>query len=126
MGRRIVLGAGYEQMAPDAADYLIVIDFDDLEGSPVVPPAILRTKSSARGSVSRSVQRWCTTSRWGESRSYPILPCERSVVADDPKTRWHRQAGRAISKGDDFEIRRCDRAECRMRTPFPTVCHTSR
>jgi hypothetical protein len=32
VGRRIVHGAGYEQTAPDAADYLIVIDFDDLEG----------------------------------------------------------------------------------------------
>jgi Stress responsive A/B Barrel Domain len=32
VGRRLVHGAGYEQTAPDAADYLIVIDFDDLEG----------------------------------------------------------------------------------------------
>ena len=32
VGRRVVHGAGYEQTAPDAADYLIVIDFDDLEG----------------------------------------------------------------------------------------------
>ena len=32
VGRRVVHGAGYERTAPDAADYLIVIDFDDLEG----------------------------------------------------------------------------------------------
>jgi hypothetical protein len=32
IGRRVVHGAGYEQTAPDVADYLIVIDFDDLEG----------------------------------------------------------------------------------------------
>jgi Stress responsive A/B Barrel Domain len=31
-GRRVVHGAGYEQTAPDAADYLIIIDFDNLEG----------------------------------------------------------------------------------------------
>jgi len=32
VGRRVTHGAGYEQKAPDAADYLIVIDFDDLDG----------------------------------------------------------------------------------------------
>jgi hypothetical protein len=32
VGRRVVHGAGYEQTAPDVADYLIVIDFDDLDG----------------------------------------------------------------------------------------------
>jgi hypothetical protein len=32
IGRRIVHGAGYEQTAPDTADYLVVIDFDDLVG----------------------------------------------------------------------------------------------
>jgi hypothetical protein len=32
VGRRVVHGAGYEQLAPDAADYLAVIDFDDLAG----------------------------------------------------------------------------------------------
>ena len=32
VGRRVVHGAGYELMAPDAADYLAVIDFDDLAG----------------------------------------------------------------------------------------------
>ena len=32
VGRRIVHGAGYEQGAPDAADYLVAIDFDDLSG----------------------------------------------------------------------------------------------
>jgi hypothetical protein len=32
VGRRIVHGAGYEAHAPDSADFLIVIDFDDLEG----------------------------------------------------------------------------------------------
>ena len=32
VGRRIVHGAGYEQAAPDAADYLVVIDFNDLAG----------------------------------------------------------------------------------------------
>jgi hypothetical protein len=31
MGRRIKHGAGYEQSAPDT-DYLVVIDFDDLNG----------------------------------------------------------------------------------------------
>jgi hypothetical protein len=30
VGRRVGHGAGYEQMAPDAADYLAVIDFDNL------------------------------------------------------------------------------------------------
>lgn len=32
VGRRIVHGAGYEARVPDAADYLIVLDFEDLEG----------------------------------------------------------------------------------------------
>ena len=32
VGRRIVHGAGYEQTAPDAADYFVVIDFNDLAG----------------------------------------------------------------------------------------------
>jgi hypothetical protein len=32
VGRRIVHGAGYEATAPDAADYLAVIDFDDVAG----------------------------------------------------------------------------------------------
>jgi len=32
VGRRVVHGAGYEQLAADAADYLAVIDFDDLAG----------------------------------------------------------------------------------------------
>jgi hypothetical protein len=32
VGRRVVHGAGYEQTAPDTADFLIVIDFDDLNG----------------------------------------------------------------------------------------------
>ena len=32
VGRRVLHGAGYEQSAPDAADYLVVIDFDDLAG----------------------------------------------------------------------------------------------
>ena len=31
VGRRITLGARYEQRMPETADYLIVIDFDDLE-----------------------------------------------------------------------------------------------
>ncbi len=31
-GRRIVHGAGYEQAAPDAADFLIIVDFDNLAG----------------------------------------------------------------------------------------------
>ena len=31
-GMRVRHGAGYEQSAPDAADYLVVIDFDDLAG----------------------------------------------------------------------------------------------
>jgi hypothetical protein len=32
VGRRVTHSAGYEQGMPDTADYLIVIDFDDLEG----------------------------------------------------------------------------------------------
>ena len=32
VGRRVVHGAGYEQTAPDAADYFMSIDFDDLAG----------------------------------------------------------------------------------------------
>jgi hypothetical protein len=32
IGRRIMHGAGYEQTAPDTADYLVVIDFNDLAG----------------------------------------------------------------------------------------------
>ena len=32
VGRRVTHGAGYEQTAPNTADYLIVIDFDDLDG----------------------------------------------------------------------------------------------
>jgi hypothetical protein len=32
VGRRILHGAGYEQAVPDSADYLVVIDFDDLAG----------------------------------------------------------------------------------------------
>jgi hypothetical protein len=32
IGTRLVHGAGYEQTVPDAADYLVVIDFDDLHG----------------------------------------------------------------------------------------------
>lgn len=32
VGRRIVHGAGYEASAPDSADYVATIDFDDLAG----------------------------------------------------------------------------------------------
>ena len=32
IGRRITHGAGYEQSAPNTADYLVVVDFDDLDG----------------------------------------------------------------------------------------------
>jgi hypothetical protein len=32
VGRRITHGAGYEDSAPDRADYVAVIDFDDLAG----------------------------------------------------------------------------------------------
>jgi hypothetical protein len=32
VGRRITHGAGYEARMPDAADYLVMIDFDDAEG----------------------------------------------------------------------------------------------
>lgn len=32
VGRRVAHGVGYEQTALDTADYLIVIDFDDLAG----------------------------------------------------------------------------------------------
>jgi len=32
LGKRIVHGAGYETTAPDAADYVAFIDFDDLAG----------------------------------------------------------------------------------------------
>jgi len=31
-GQRVTHGAGYEAAAPDSADYLVVIDFDDLAG----------------------------------------------------------------------------------------------
>ena len=31
-GRRVTHGAGYEQQAPDIVDFLIVLDFDDLDG----------------------------------------------------------------------------------------------
>jgi hypothetical protein len=32
IGRRIAHGAGYEASAPDTADYLAIIEFDDLAG----------------------------------------------------------------------------------------------
>ena len=32
VGRRVMHGAGYERAAPDVADYLVAIDFDDLAG----------------------------------------------------------------------------------------------
>ena len=32
VGRRVTCGAGYEKTAPDAADFLAVIEFDDLAG----------------------------------------------------------------------------------------------
>jgi hypothetical protein len=32
LGRRVTHGAAYEALAPDAGDYLAVIDFDDLAG----------------------------------------------------------------------------------------------
>lgn len=32
VGRRVVHGAGYESVTPDLADYVAVIDFDDLGG----------------------------------------------------------------------------------------------
>ena len=32
VGRRVIHGAGYEASAPDAADYVAIIDFDDLAG----------------------------------------------------------------------------------------------
>jgi hypothetical protein len=32
VGRRVRHGAGYEQAAPDDADYLVTIQFDDLDG----------------------------------------------------------------------------------------------
>jgi hypothetical protein len=32
LGRRVTHGAGYEQVAPDVADFLATIDFDDLAG----------------------------------------------------------------------------------------------
>jgi len=32
VGRRVTHGAAYEQSAPDSADYLVTIDFDDLAG----------------------------------------------------------------------------------------------
>ena len=32
IGKRVVHGAGYEARVPDAADYIAVIDFDDLDG----------------------------------------------------------------------------------------------
>jgi hypothetical protein len=30
IGKRVVHGAGYEAAAPDAADYIAIVDFDDL------------------------------------------------------------------------------------------------
>jgi hypothetical protein len=32
IGKRVTHGAGYEAHAPDVADYIAAIDFDDLEG----------------------------------------------------------------------------------------------
>ena len=32
VGRRVIHGAGYEARVPDAADYFVVLDFDDLDG----------------------------------------------------------------------------------------------
>jgi hypothetical protein len=32
VGRRVTHGAGYEAAAPDAADYLVSLGFDDLDG----------------------------------------------------------------------------------------------
>ena len=32
VGRRIVLGAGYEERMPDTVDYLVAVDFDDAAG----------------------------------------------------------------------------------------------
>ena len=32
VGRRVTHGAAYEQAAPDAGEYLVAIDFDDLAG----------------------------------------------------------------------------------------------
>jgi len=32
VGRRVTHGAGYEARMPDAADYLVAIDFDDIAG----------------------------------------------------------------------------------------------
>jgi hypothetical protein len=32
VGRRVIHGAGYEKQMPDAADYFVAIDFDDVTG----------------------------------------------------------------------------------------------
>jgi hypothetical protein len=32
VGRRVILGAGYEAGMPDTADYLVLIEFDDVDG----------------------------------------------------------------------------------------------
>lgn len=32
IGRRVTHGAGYEQTSPDAADFVAILDFDDLAG----------------------------------------------------------------------------------------------
>ena len=32
IGRRVRHGAGYEQQMPDAADFVAILDFDDVEG----------------------------------------------------------------------------------------------
>ncbi len=32
VGRRVTFGAGYEKTAPDVADFLAVLEFDDLAG----------------------------------------------------------------------------------------------
>ena len=32
VGRRVMVGAGYEAQMPDAADYMVLIEFDDADG----------------------------------------------------------------------------------------------
>ena len=76
IGRRIAHGAGHEAFAPDTADYLAMIDFDDLADSRRTS-GTLRTSSSARGSGNRSVPRWCTTSRWEGWTRYALAGWRR-------------------------------------------------
>ena len=57
IGRRVLHGAGYEASAPDAADYLAMIDFDDLAGlqTYLQHPAHAQLGARFSGSLSAAV-----------------------------------------------------------------------